>query len=293
MITGEYLVLNGANALALPTKQGQNLVITSKNSKNSYLFWKSYSYNNEIWFSCLIDYAKMCTIETSDNKVSKTLLDILIEAKKQNASFLKNNSDIIAQTKLDFPRNWGLGSSSTLINNIASWANIDAFSLQLKIFGGSAYDIANAQNNSPIHYQLIDNKPIISKIEFNPPFKNNLYFIHLNKKQNSRESIAKYNKNKHSVIKYIQDISNLTKQITRCNDLTIFEKLIFQHEQIISNIIGIKPIQEKLFSDYFGQTKSLGAWGGDFILATGNENTPIYFKNKGFKTVIPYNKMIL
>ena len=29
-------------------------------------------------------------------------------------------------TKLDFPKNWGLGTSSTLINNIAQWAQVDA-----------------------------------------------------------------------------------------------------------------------------------------------------------------------
>jgi hypothetical protein len=52
-------------------------------------------------------------------------------------------------------------------------------------------------------------------------------------------------------------------------------------------------VQKEMFSDYFGQTKSLGAWGGDFILATGNDDTPIYFKNKGFDTVISYQDMIL
>ena len=71
-----------------------------------------------------------------------------------------------------------------------------------------------------------------------------------------------------------------------------FEKIIHEHEQIIASIINQKPIQQRLFSDYFGQTKSLGAWGGDFILATGNNNTPQYFKQKGFETVIPYKDLI-
>ncbi len=46
----------------------------------------------------------------------------------------------------------------------------------------------------------------------------------------------------------------------------------------ISDYLGL----DKIFLDYFGQTKSLGAWGGDFILATGNKDTPKYFKNKGY-----------
>ena len=72
-----------------------------------------------------------------------------------------------------------------------------------------------------------------------------------------------------------------------------FEKIIIEHEEIISSIVKKKPIQQEWFADYFGQTKSLGAWGGDFILATGNKNTPNYFKNKGYATVIPYQEMIL
>ena len=44
-------------------------------------------------------------------------------------------------------------------------------------------------------------------------------------------------------------------------------------------------------SDYNGEIKSLGAWGGDFILAAGPTNTPEYFSSKGFNTIIRYNEM--
>jgi hypothetical protein len=47
-----------------------------------------------------------------------------------------------------------LGTSSTLINNIAQWFGIDAYELLWKSFGGSGYDIASAQHNKPIVYQL-------------------------------------------------------------------------------------------------------------------------------------------
>ena len=91
----------------------------------------------------------------------------------------------------------------------------------------------------------------------------------------------------------ITDISLITDEIIKTSNLNEFENLIAKHEQIISNIIKLKPIQQSFFKDYFGQIKSLGAWGGDFILATGNENTPQYFIEKGFKNVIPYNQMEL
>ena len=54
-----------------------------------------------------------------------------------------------------------------------------------------------------------------------------------------------------------------------------------------------KPIKQKLFSDFPGGIKSLGAWGGDFILATGTKETMEYFKEKGYATVISFQDMVL
>ena len=48
LITGEYLVLDGALSLALPTTYGQSLTVNP--IKLSKLLWKSIDCNNEIWF---------------------------------------------------------------------------------------------------------------------------------------------------------------------------------------------------------------------------------------------------
>ena len=69
--------------------------------------------------------------------------------------------------------------------------------------------------------------------------------------------------------------------------------MIDEHEQIISNIIQLETVKERLFSDYDGSIKSLGAWGGDFILATGTPNTINYFKDKGYTTILKYKEMVL
>ena len=47
-ISGEYLVLDGADAFALPTKFGQNLVVEPGENQN--IEWKSYDYDNQLWF---------------------------------------------------------------------------------------------------------------------------------------------------------------------------------------------------------------------------------------------------
>ena len=41
-----------------------------------------------------------------------------------------------------------------------------------------------------------------------------------------------------------------------------------------------------------GEIKSLGAWGGDFILAAGPSDSNKYFEKKGFKTVIRFMDML-
>lgn len=299
LITGEYLVLDGAKALALPTSFGQNLSIQELNE--SKLIWESYTNDNDLWLQVEFDLPRLRIINASFDSskdggydsLAEHLQNILLEVKKLNSDFLSSEQGFFAKSKLTFPRNWGLGSSSTLINNIAQWANVDAYQLQFNTFGGSAYDIACAQNNNPIIYQLKNEKPVVETISFDPLFKDQLYFVHLNKKQSSREGIVQYKSFKGNVSALVEEISSLTHEVATCISLMDFEKIMIEHENIISSIIKQNPIQQELFADYFGQTKSLGAWGGDFIIATGNNNTPNYFKNKGYTTVIPYQEMIL
>ncbi len=292
LLTSEYLVLDGAKALALPTKFGQDLQV--QKIETPELIWKSFDENKSLWFSIAFDVSDLNSkTKTKQENITKTLQNILLEARKMNPEFLSEGNGYHVTTNLTFPRNWGLGTSSTLINNIAQWAKIDAFTLLKNSFGGSGYDIACAQNNTPITYQIKNYKPVVTEVNFNPVFKEQLYFVHLNKKQDSKDGIAHYKNITKNKSAFAEEITQLTNTVLDSKSLIDFEKILLEHERIISSIIQRKTIQETLFSDYFGQTKSLGAWGGDFILATGNENTPHYFKNKGFETVIPYQKMIL
>ena len=297
LLTAEYLVLDGAKALALPTKFGQDLIIKKTNSQK--IKWYSFNEKHDTWFKAEYNLNNLKIIKPDiDIEATKTLQIILKEAlkltkKKDENDFLIDINGLEISTNLTFPKNWGLGTSSTLINNIAKWAKIDAYELLQNSFGGSGYDIACADNNTPILFQLKNKKPFVESVEFNPSFKDHLFFVHLNKKQNSREGIKKYQTFNGDITTIADEISKLTNKFLTVKDILTFENLIVEHEHIISTVIKENPIQKALFSDYFGQTKSLGAWGGDFILATGNKDTPAYFKNKGFQTVVSYQDMIL
>ncbi len=291
LLTGEYVVLDGALSLAVPSKLGQNLTVQP--TDYSKLIWNSINKDGKIWFENSFSPNKGKITADKKNEMSMRLANILNAAKTLNKDFLKSNIGFSVTTTLEFSRSWGLGTSSTLINNIALWANVDAYKLLEMTFGGSGYDIACAQNNSALTYQLKGNDKQINLVDFNPEFKQELFFIHLNKKQDSREGISTYNLQKKEITNSISEISNITSKVLNCNSLKGFETLITEHEAIISDIIKIKPVKETLFKDYNGAIKSLGAWGGDFILATGTLKEMNYFKKKGYNTILSFNDILL
>jgi len=291
LITGEYGVLDGAISLALPTKYGQTLSV-AQNTTNA-IQWQSIDHLKKIWFEVHFKTNTLEIITSSDQETASVLQKMLLEAKKLNTTFLSELSGITIQTSLDFPRDWGLGSSSTLLNNIAQWARVNPYTLLWNSFSGSGYDIACAKHNTPILYQLENTTPNVTEITFQPAFENDIYFVHLNKKQNSREGISTYRKADFNKQAFILEINALTKAILTCEDSTVFKSLLTQHETTVSKVLNMKPVKELLFSDYKGAIKSLGAWGGDFILAAGDNTTPNYFKEKGYNTIRSYKDMIL
>lgn len=292
LLTGEYTVLDGAKALALPTTFGQNLEV-EKNDSNT-ISWKSFDADNSVWLDVVLPIDSIKNrIFSSENAVEQKLAEILYEAYKLNPSFLKNGKGFEVKTHLTFPRFWGLGTSSTLINNITQWVQINPYELLKSTFSGSGYDIACASHNSVILYQLKNEKPVIETVQFRPNFTQNLYFVYLNKKQNSRTAIANYKSKQLQISETVQQINQITQDILQAKSLTDFCSLLDQHEAIMSAVLEMPTVKELLFPDFEGSIKSLGAWGGDFILAASSENPTNYFKNKGFEIVIPYEEMIL
>lgn len=310
LITGEYVVLDGALSLAIPTKHGQRMEVEFRDSEeaDNTLTWYSIDSDGETWYReeflieegsldeastplSLIKSDRSVRLNPTDvcntNGVSDKLVEIINKACQMNSWFLEGGSYTV-RTYLDFPNNWGLGSSSTLICNIAKWAEVDAFELSEASFGGSGYDIAVGMMGGDILYRSPE---MWEGYVFSPSFKEQLYFVHLNEKQNSREGIARY-KQKAKNGKLIERISNLTEELIACKDFDVFQQLITEHESLIAAQVEMPTVKEKRFADYPFAIKSLGAWGGDFILACGDENTPKYFKDKGFDTVLSYAELI-
>lgn len=294
LLFGEYYILEGALGLAIPTQKGQTLTVSQQQFPVNGLNWKSFDHENKLWFEVFFD-ENLDIKHTTDMAVARTLQTILLFAGEKGRLFFEEPGYYEAVSRLEFPNDWGLGSSSTLIANIAQWAGIDAFELFFNTFKGSGYDIACALNNKPLFYQLQDKKPVWNEVDFYPPFKDHLFFIHLGKKQNSREGIQRFHEKYRLNISCIDKISQLTKESINCKIFTDFCNIMDEHESIISEELQLPKVKDLHFADFEGSIKSLGAWGGDFIMAASHlpfVDIKNYFETKGYTTMVTYNEMI-
>jgi mevalonate kinase len=295
LITGEYFVLDGATALAVPTRFGQSLRIKQLHSSESTLYWIALNSKKQIWLNLVFDTNDFTCIN-SEQEEAKRLLKILSEARKLNPAFLSEKSDVAVETHLEFPNEWGLGSSSTLVHCISKWANVDAYTLLQNTIGGSGYDVACAAHATAILYKLENGKPEILPVNWQPSFAENLYFVYTGKKQLSSEAIKTYREQLQDKAHIANELTRITEAVLKCDNLNLFEELLDEHETIIGGALKMMKVKDTLFSDYWGSLKSLGAWGGDFVLMTNNKSeTELkdYLKQKNIDTCFKWNELIL
>jgi mevalonate kinase len=292
MLSGEYLVLHGAWSLAVPTRLGQSLAVKEIGRKGT-LLWKT-KVVSKLWMDCEIDPDSWQIIFTDKPDHTRKLVRVLKAATEisGDTEWLKGKE---AVSEVEFDIEWGLGSSSSLISNIAWWAGIDPFRLSVSVSPGSGYDIACARSDQPLLYRTGDVIPEYKPIDFQPPFHERLAFVYLGRKQDSVSSIRNYLNKALVLEKDISNISAITEKLCRTRRLDEFEDLMREHEDILSHILGLPTVKQGLFQDYHAGVKSLGAWGGDFVMVTMHQEWPevkAYFSAKGMETVIPYHKMV-
>ena len=293
LITGEYLVLKGALALAVPLNKGQSLTVRAY--KEPGLNWRAETLEG-LWFEVKFD-EQLMILESTDYKKSENLQLMLRKAIEQNPSIQDklNYSSVI--TQLEFDVNWGWGSSSTLLHLLEKWLEIDPYRLMDESIGGSGYDIACAAADQPIYYRRSKGEqPQITAVPFHPPFIQQLGIVYLNKKQNSSTQVKSFLETATDNQDLIKEISALSHEFTTEHEIDSFMNLMQQHEKIISKATGLTPVQELLFPDYKGAIKSLGAWGGDFALFLSEKSfssNKQWFQSKGYPVVMPFEEVII
>lgn len=294
-IAGEYTVLDGGLSFAIPTKLGQTLEVNYlENSENPKLIWEAFLDDNSLWFSAEFELNPLNLLKSSNAKFASKLWEIFKAIELLSPDFFTNqNRNIHCKTQLEFPKDWGLGSSSTLTYLLAEFSGVDAFELNKLTFNTSGYDVACASSNSPILYQITENSRRIEPVKFNPEFKGELYFVYLNQKQDTQVSVSKIYKSKPKNEELVKEISILTEKILNASNLPEFEEFINQHENLLSQHLEIPKVKDLYFSDYEGSVKSLGAWGGDFVLVTYRSGFENYFQLKGYQTILTLEELMI
>ena len=250
LLTGEYFVLDGAKSLSLPCQLGQTFRALVGDAP--IIRWQSIDHLGKEWFKGTFTWPNGKYISGTDQSVGNRLeqiLGVVSDMVKADANSGIQGWDI--KTQLEFPGNWGLGSSSTLIAAIAQWQDINPYELLENTFGGSGYDIACAVSDGPILYQRKQPHPIVTPVSFIPSFHDQLYFVYLGKKQNSREGIARYREAGSASGEEVQRMNKLTIDFLAANTLGQFEALIREHEGMVAEKIKLERAKSLHFSDFW------------------------------------------
>jgi mevalonate kinase len=293
LLTGEYLVLHGALALAIPLRLGQSMTVEAIQPENHLIQWNAYNPNGK-WFTSSLKNDTLEILTSDSPSKAEKLRDILSALRELNPIVF--DQSLSFETHLDFNPAWGLGSSSTLIANLARWAQVNPYELLKKTLGGSGYDIACATATTPIFYRLEMDQPVTAPAYFKPLFANNLYFVYQGQKQHSSKEVAAFNERaRHQDFHEAMDeVSNISRKLPSVNNFDEFCDLIQQHEAILSRCLDREPVQSH-FPDFEGTMKSLGAWGGDFVLvATRWPEIQVkdFFHQKGLDIIFKYDDIV-
>ena len=296
LLTGEYFVLDGAQALALPTRYGQSLEVKYHASENPCLTWQSLDEQRQVWLEAHYELWHFNCLDEHPAEEAYFIQRLLRQIRKLNSHFLRDELAVQVTTHLEFSRQWGLGASATLIYNLAQWAYVNPFDLLLATSGGSGYDIACAQAQGPIIYHRGPLGPLWHPSRFAPTFADHIYFVYLGHKQHTSAAIRLYGKRRPFSQDLVDYFSALTKKIEQTPSCAEFALLLQEHEATVAAYLKLPRVQEKYFPDFPGTVKSLGAWGGDFCLAVSEQEPDFienYFQERGLHPVIKYDDLVL
>ena len=292
LITGEYAVLDGAEALVLPIRYGQKLTVKYEPKENEqHISWTAREFGNE-WFTASFSFA-LDILSTNNLVIARRLRDTLETVILLQPALIEINNKLSFETDIEFNRNWGFGTSSTLLALLSKWAGIDPMTLHNRCSSGSGYDIEAAIRSQSFIYQ---GKPGLHKtenIQLSASAIDAMFFVYLGKKQNTRDAISAYRAMNNRKIP-VPEISELTRRFVRCTDKFELMQIIDEHERILSDILRHQTLKESRFPDFEGAVKSLGAWGGDFALFVTDQPREYlinYLKNKSLHTVFTYNDL--
>ena len=100
LLSGEYVVLDGAKAIALPTKAGQSMTVRYERSFDPKLFWTSKDIHGNTWFQAQFEFWNF-DLQSRDQSPEALFLQKLLRGiRNQNQHFLREEMNVYVETNL-------------------------------------------------------------------------------------------------------------------------------------------------------------------------------------------------
>lgn len=281
MLCGEYAVTIGVEALAVPVQLGQWMYVWEFNSPlgGDRLIWEAKEKDGSTWLnehfslpllsdfveSSVSDELEGQVLRNTDRNVIKKMLGLVA------SDFWKAGKSYRIETQLEFNRNSGLGSSSTMISNFARYTGLDAQWLQQQVFGGSGYDVAVAEVGKGLVFWKQNDEAHWGPWSLSTQLTENWQVVFLGQKQNSRDSLSQVKirlqeiQNDNFLLHQLQQILAAVKM---ASEVPMLEAGLEMWQAVLSMGLGLEtPYQHFGFQPIKGGVcKWLGAWGGDMLL---------------------------
>ena len=293
LLSAEYMVLHGSKALAVPLQMGQSLKRVRSEKQRSFQ-WKAY-YQDKPWFSAILDPLHLSVVSASDPPKAETLCRLIRSCVELMPAFQEDLFRWDVETHLDFSPDWGFGSSSTLIALLSEWAEVNPLDLHFMTSEGSGFDVACAIAEGPILYRLREDGPHYQHIRFNPPFADQLFFVWLGNKQPTASHLRQKASGLRPDYRTLHQFSMLTDRMVEAQDLAQFRITMEEHEEILSGLLGMERVSSNRFPDLQGSVKSLGAWGGDFVMIASpmpEEDLYAYLYRKNIDVIFRFHDLV-
>lgn len=289
LLTAEYLVMAGAQAIVLPVNLGQYL--RASFTSEDEISWKSY-YRGDLWFEATF-YPFTLEIQTASDYERAEYLQDLLKVASLLSSKMPEVQGLHITTALEFDPSWGMGSSSTLMVNVARLFDVSAFDIHKALSKGSGFDIAAGMTGMPFYFRLQKNQRKIVPARLPDLFYQHAFFVYSGHKADSQKAVNVFHQKQQDLKMPVKYINEITAQFAEVETFEELSRITSEHEIFMEEVLGMKsPLRR--FADYPYGMKSLGAWDGDFFLALhpgDKSEVERYFYHKECPVVFQANEL--
>jgi len=295
LLAGEYTVLLGLEAHAVPVKSGQWLEFFAYNTPDNQaptVHFKAFDDRGEIWLENVYDLDS----DAWRNPPVPELNAFDTILKFVNDEFWEPQTSYRLETRLEFGRETGLGSSSTFIALMSQCFRLNPQKLQEHIFGGSGYDVAVACLGKSLSFWRNDKGAHYRPWKLPSELTQNWHVVFMGKKVNSRKSSTAILEKLEEILTepfYKQQFERVLSIVRDAETTASLEAALEMYQMLLAQLLemetpykqlGLKPVKQ-------GLCKWLGAWGGDMLLVN---DTFIHSESDFFESYncVPWNEIV-